>query len=358
MDEDIWYQKLLLPTLDNIPPIVLCSILNHWYESRTSVRRDFLKCLFVTEHEVELLNFLKDYTIHSVLAGGIAAVAANQKPYQGNAHVYIPVYGNLDQYFIPTLQNMIAKADINSIQTSQSPGLKNLLSFSHQTISNQSKKQMKNFYSQQKEQGKRVGRKFIEFVFASVQVTWIEVPIVPSSLFVKRVPLRALFIFYLLAGTFDINISRIAILNWKNDPIKVGDIYLTLHATEMLHVIYRLPGYDNYILRPECGFYKIAHKMPRQYLEKENPKYYKKKYLHFEEERKHLTRYSNYYYAAISRVRKYPNYHLPSLTNLCLCVLVSLSDLSWVKFKQIFPNTTYSEFTSEKREMLQKIHLM
>ena len=234
--DDVWFQKLLLPTLDNVPVPVLASILNSWYESRIVSRRKLLKTLFINEFEADLLNFLKCYTTHSIIAGEKAAVVIKQKDYGENINVFIPVYGDLDKYLVPTLRNMISKAEGDS--TSHSPQVKKLLEFSHQVISHQTENEMNDICTQWGIKRKRTDRRSIQLTIELTDVIWVEVPIVNSSLFTKLVPLRTLFIFYLLAGTFEIVTSRTAILNWEDEAIKEGGFFRLLHATETLNLIY------------------------------------------------------------------------------------------------------------------------
>ena len=356
--DDIWFQKLLLPTLDGIPPPVLASILNCWYEERIVTRKEQLQPAFMLEHEIELLNFLKNYATHMVIAGTMASMVAKEIFYRGKVRAFIPVYENLDKHFIPTLEKMMANAKTDSMEKSQMPGLKELLEFCDKIISNQSKNTLDRLYSQQKRDGKRMKRKFVEFNYKSIRVQWIEVPIDPCSFFIKHVPLCTLFLFYLLGSIFDIPTSRIAILDWENEEIEEGKVYVPMYVTEILHLIYRLPGYDEHILSPESDYYKIHYMLPHEYLRIPRPRYYERRCAQFKEEYERINRYGTYLNTKIKCVKneiKHPSYRIPSLTTLCLSILVSLSDLSWVKFKQHFPYTEYMDFMKAKRKMLVEI---
>ena len=349
--DDTWFTKLLLPTLDVIPPPVLISVLNSWYESRSVIRRKLVKSMLINEYAADLLRFLKCYAIHAIIAGEKAAVTVNQKDYAKNMNVFIPVYGNLDAYFVPTLQSMLSKARADSTLMS-SHGIKELVEFSHNVIS----KQTGEFCTEQKNEKKQARRRSIQVTIDPIDVIWIEVPIDPSSPFTKQVAPHTLFIFYLLAGCFDIVTSRVAILNWEDEAIIEGGFYRILHATEMLDLIYRLPGYEFLMLKPMFDSYKRTYRKLYEDIQRRSPHYSEKKYLNVINVYTRLIRYSSYFYAGAYRVEKYPKYRALSLTQLCFNILVSLSDLFWVKHKQNFPHTNYALFTKTRDEMLVKIH--
>ena len=355
--DDIWYQKLLLPTLDGIPPPVLASILNCWYEKRNVTREEQLQPFFVSEHEIMVLNFLKKYATHTVLGGTLASMAAKQISYREKMWIFIPVYENIDKYFVPTLDKMMAKAKANSSHTSQIPGLKELLEFSWNIISSQNKNTMVRLYSQQIRAGKFMRKKFIEFNYKNIQVRWIEVPLDPCSFFVKYVPLCTLFLFYLLAGTIDIPTLRIAILDWKYKEVEEDNMYATLYVTDTLHLIYRLPGYDEHILRPESHLVRFTVLPPHPILLQTRPRYYERRLALFQEESKRVSRYSNYLYANDhpANLKKHPCHCIPSLSTLCLSILVSLSDLFWMKYKQYLPFSKYMNFAQAKRKVTLEI---
>ena len=355
--DDLWYQKLLLPMLDLIPPPMLASILNRWYRERGAANEDQLKTLYAYGYEVEILQYLSAYGTDMVIAGSFASVAAKQTHHRDSLHVFIPVYQNFDEYFIPTLQNMIEKAEADLAQPPQFDGLKEMLEFSHDMISGQMwKSPHACLYSPQKKKGKRTGRKFFEFSFGDIHVQWLEVPIDPTSFFVKRVPLQTLFIFSLLSGAFDIPTFRIAILDWEFEG-EIDDYTLLFHPTETLNLIYRLPGYDNYILHPGTCFADnyILHSgtcfAPFNI--------YKRKYYRTQEGSEFRARYEHYLYATMhwpnERKKKHPCNYVPSLTNLCMSIIVSLSDLFWVKFKRHFPHSKYALFAKAKNGILSEI---
>lgn len=355
--DDAWFQKLLLPSLNDIPPPVFSSILNHWYESRTVTNREWLTYIFLTQNEIELLNFLKSFAIHSVLAGDAAAVTVKQKPYRGSQNVYIPVYGNLERHFKPTLQNMIAKSKQDSAQNDPSEGIKELLRYSRKNVKSDCKTKIC--------QAKRSGNRFIKFQLGITNVIWIEIPLDRNSFFAQRVPLQALFIFYLLGGTFDIPSSRVAILSWENEPTVKGLHYFPLYPTEILHLTYRFPGYEKYVLMGECDYYNIAHLKPKECLKKTRPHYYKRKNAAFQNAVYRIHNLANYLdkftiydrFRKTAEVVKYPNYQVVSLTCLCLNILVSLSDLQWVKFKQNFPYTRYGRLSHYKSKIREEYSL-
>ena len=112
--DDIWFQKLLLPMLDSVPPAALASILNSWYESRTVTNRALLKSVFISESQADLLDFIWCHATHSIIAGEKAAIVPLQKDWGGNINVFIPVYGNLDKHLVPVLQNMISNAKVDT----------------------------------------------------------------------------------------------------------------------------------------------------------------------------------------------------------------------------------------------------
>ncbi len=105
--EDAWFSKLLLPTLNELPPTILISILNHWYNDKTVPKQESDSRLILDPLEIDLLTFLKNYGTHVIIAGGSAAVAARQKDHWRDIDVFIPVYGDLDKHLAPCLQHMI-----------------------------------------------------------------------------------------------------------------------------------------------------------------------------------------------------------------------------------------------------------
>ena len=350
--DDVWFEKLLLPMLDRIPPPVLISILNSWYESRTVTRRELLTGMLISGYAADLLMFLKCYAIHAIIAGEKAAVTVNQKDYGTKINVFIPVYGNLDTYLVPTLQSMLSKANADSTSTSSySHGVKKLLEFSQNIISHQNEKQT----AQEKIEEKHATNRSIQITIVDIDVIWVEIPIDPSSLFSKHVAPRTLFIFYLLAGTFDIVTSRVAILNWYYEAIIEGGFYRILHATEMLDLIYRLPGYEAKMLKPLYDNGKRTYKKLSEDVQRKGLRYSNKKYSNVINMYNRLMRYASYFYGGAYRAGKYPNYRVLSLSHLCLNILVSLSDLFWVKHKQNFPRTNYALFTRARREMMIEI---
>ena len=141
----------------------------------------------------------------------------------------------------------------------------------------------------------------------------------------------------------------------------------------MIDVMYRLPGYNDWILEPSYEFYTdklftciweksitqqqnikqelsqkietLTRKRRRccKYLEKDLPKNYTIHVTHKEEG------------TISSPLETFPphiNYRIPSLTHLCLSILVSLSDLSWVKYNTNFPDTCYRLCDTAKQEMI------
>ena len=350
--DDVWFQKLLLPTLDNVPVPVLISILNSWYESRKVCRRNRLKSLLIKESEANLLTFLKRYTTHSIIAWESAAVVVKQKNWGGNINVFIPVYGDLDKHFVLTLQNMISKVKGDS--TSNSPQVKKLLEFSSQVISHQTENEMNTICKQWDIKRRRREARSIQITIELIDVIWIEIPIVKSSLFTKQVPLRTLFIFYLLAGTFEIVTSRSAILNWEDEPIREGGIFRVLHATETINLIYRLRDYENWMLKLHCNCDRIAYQKPHKNIKKMNLHYYNRRLSHFMKSHNELLQKLSYYYAGLDHAERYPHYQVSSLTHLCLSILISLSDLFCVKHKRNFPDIKYQENINAKCEMISK----
>ena len=355
--DDVWFQKLLVPMLDNIPPPILVSILNSWYESKTVTDRTLLKSVFITESEADLLDFIWCHAIHPIIAGEKAAVVPLQKDYGGNINVFIPVYGTLDKYFVPTLQNMILNAKRDT--ASHCSQVEELLEFSHNIITRQTENQTLDHCTQQKIEEKHTGRRSISTTIKKIDVIWIEVPIVKSSLFTKLVPLRALFIFYLLAGTFEMVTSRIAILDWEDDFIKEEAYYYrVLRVNEMLHLIYRLHDYQNWMILPNCNYYRILYQNPHEDLQKTNLHQYNLRKARFKRSCKRISKYRDYCFPGLNRIDRYPKYCVSPLTNLCLSILVSLSDLFWVKYKQNFPDSSYQLFKNAKDEMIKQQQLV
>ena len=364
---DTWFQKLLLTPLDGIPPTIMVSILKCWFKDRAIVRNELLNGLYVDEHEAKLLDYLKLYATHSVILGDAASYIAKQKNRYGDIKIFIPVYFDIEKHFGTCLQTMIAKSGGDSTPLHTSHGVQDLVTFA--TAYNGRTE----LYVNPNDTIKKTMR-YIQFRYKQVHVIWMEMPLDITSIFTKRVDPHTLFVFYLLSFLSDIVACRIAILNWY---IETTDAYnlMQLHATELLDLVYRLPGYDDWLLEPLQEHY-------------ENKRYiYFRKLEHFRERNMHRNYIRVYPYylknsKRVSRCRSYLEtswftngvdmkvettqgqiYHIKenfaphlthqvsSLTHLCLAILVSLGDLSYVKYCGNFPETNYDQCFRARREI-------
>ena len=360
--EDVWLQKLYLPSLDIIPPTVLVSVLNCWYKNKNITNANLLKTVEVTSHEKDLLEYLKLLNPHSVIAGGAAAEVIKQPHCRKTIDVFIPIYCDIEKHIIPSLKGMVQK---NSRTTPTTPGVQKLVEFCdiftghHDTIRSNSLRERN-----------------IQFCYESINIIWIEIPIDFESFFAKHVPPRALFIFYLLAATFDIVTYRSAIVDWRLQ--NKNDFQCILHPTEILDLIYTLPGYNHWLLQPVCHYYNYNRHLV--HMELTNNKFWdpvvkkhlinsekklleddmRKRFYHllpiFKEIDKKYKLYSTYIRTnGKDGIVSHTNYRSLSLTHICLGMLVSLSDLSWVKFSKNFPHTRYNLLVQAKNMILQRV---
>ena len=224
--DDIWFSKLLLPTFNKFTPMMLAAILNQWYQDR-AIEQQGLRVynLEILPGEMALLNLLKIYGTDVIIAGGAAAKAAGQKSFATDIDVFIPIYGNLNNHLIPTVQKIIDKIEEDSSPLLNFTNVQSVFQFLKKILSDQEIASSDYIHS---------SKYFKQFYSGRLNIIWIEIPLDSNSPLTAYLPLKILFTFYLLAGTFDIVTCRIAILNWKIEAIespKQPKPHINIHQT-------------------------------------------------------------------------------------------------------------------------------
>lgn len=348
--DDIWFQKLALPSLSDITPPPMISILNTWFSQKDvqnthSLLRPLICC---SNLEMDLINFLKEYIPDCIIAGGAASYSAKQKEFWTDIDLFIPIYENIDTSFNQHMEQLAAHIEEVTNASDRSPSIQYLLEFCNRITSREI------IYQTTQHSDKQIYPRFFTCRYSLMNIVWIEVLLQPRSYLTSHVPRQTLFTFYLLAGKFDIVTCRAAILTWIDVPSQIGNDYRELKAIEFLDLIHKLPGYNDHILKTLLSYYEDRCMIYRSKMHYSNNHNNARKRIKIE------LRLIEAHNSAM-RFRKYLNekqytfhtvYRVHSLTHLCLSLLVSLSDLYWVKFKKIFTHTKYELCSRAQKEMM------
>lgn len=333
-----WLDKLYLPPLGELNPMILISVLDKWYQKRQIRYSNDPLGVKLAWDELELLMFLKEYAADCVIAGSSASDLVHQKKGYPYIDVFIPVYGRLELDLKWTLIKMFEKASLENYESKS--GICFIRDFHRSRLYLGYNKAMKEKFDYQQSDccsfyGKDTFTKFVRIRYYGVVMHWIEVEIDIKDIFVKQMLLKTLFTFYLL-NSFDIVKCRIAVTNWYSTSVdRIRDIPHRVIADECVDLIYSFPGYVEHMLRPIGQIYYLRGK-------------------------KHCNTYRKYRgcfkYSQVEWLSEFANHTAfffnMTLEKLCLAALVSASDFSWVKFKRHFNGLHYCNLQTFKDKIL------